>query len=143
MVSLFVGNTDNDWFDFLTSQTDIREVNFWKPTAKEFRAIKPGELLVFRLKSPRNKIGGYGILSSSSVLPLQLAWETFRESNGAPTYDALRLAIARYRSDETVGLTTNIGCRILVDPIFFPPDLWFGPSIVLVPQHRWWQGFLT
>jgi putative restriction endonuclease len=124
MVSLYIANTDNDWFDFLSSQNDVTEVNFWQPGGKAFHAIEPGELFAFRLKSPRDKIGGFGVLSNSSVLPLQIAWETFRESNGVPSYDALRTAIARYKPDENVGPATNIGCRVLVQTVFFPPHLW-------------------
>jgi putative restriction endonuclease len=126
MVSLFIANTDNDWFDFLSSRSDLTEVNFWQPGGKAFHAIQTGELLAFRLKSPRNKIGGFGVLSSSSVLPLQIAWETFGESNGLPNYQALRSAIATYKSDEIVGPATNIGCRVLVEPVFFPPHLWMN-----------------
>lgn len=124
MVSLYIANTDNDWFDFLASEPDVREVNFWQPGAKTFHAIQPGELFAFRLKSPRDKIGGFGVLSSSSILPLQIAWETFGRSNGAASYADLRVAIARYRSGEGVGPATNIGCRILVEPVFFPSHLW-------------------
>jgi putative restriction endonuclease len=124
MVSLYIANTDNDWFDYLSSQSDVTEINFWQPGGKAFHAIQPGELFVFRLKSPRNKIGGFGILSNSSILPLQIAWETFTRANGAPSYAALRATIAQYRPDEVVGPATNIGCRILVEPVFFPPHLW-------------------
>jgi putative restriction endonuclease len=136
MVSVYIANTDNGWFDFLSGQADILEVNFWKPSGKAFRAIEPGELLAFRLKSPRNKIGGFGVLSSSSVLPLQMAWETFGRSNGASSYEAMRAAIASYLPNTTVGPTTNIGCRILVEPVFLPEPLWFdlppswSPSIM-------------
>jgi len=124
MVSLYIANTDNDWFDFLSSESDVTEVNFWQPGAKAFHAIEPGELFAFRLKRPRDKIGGFGILSNSSILPLQIAWETFGRTNGASSYADFRNAIAKYRVDEEVGPTTNIGCRILVEPIFFPPHLW-------------------
>ncbi len=96
MVTLYIGNTDNDWFDFLSSQSDLTEVNFWQPSDKAFHRIQPGELFAFRLKSPRNKIGGFGVLSSTSILPLQMAWETFGRSNGVSSYDQLRSAIARY-----------------------------------------------
>jgi putative restriction endonuclease len=124
MVNLFIANTANDWFDLLSSQSNLTEVNFWQPSGKEFRAIQPGELFVFRLKSPRNKIGGFGVLSNSSVLPLQMAWDTFHLANGVQSYEALRGAIGRYRDGEVVGPTTNIGCRILVEPVFFPAHLW-------------------
>lgn len=124
MVSLFIANTDNEWYDFLSSRTDLEEVNFWRPSAAPFRAIGAGELFVFRLKSPRNKIGGFGVLSDSTILPLQIAWEAFGISNGAESYDALRTAIARLRPNEMIGPTTDIGCRILVEPVFFPPHAW-------------------
>jgi HNH endonuclease len=124
MVNLFVANTDNAWFDFLSSEGNLTEVNFWWPGEMAFRAIQPGELLVFRLKSPRNKIGGFAVFSSHSLLPIQIAWETFGRANGVSSLDALRNAIAEYRTSTDVGLTTNIGCTILVEPIFFPSDLW-------------------
>jgi putative restriction endonuclease len=124
MVDLFIANTDNSWFDFLASEPNINEVNFWWPGEMAFRAIRPGELLVFRLKSPRNKIGGFGVFSNHSPLPVQIAWDSFGRANGVPTYEALRKAIAEYRSGP-VGPMTNIGCTILVEPVFFPSDLWF------------------
>lgn len=124
MVSLFVANTDNAWFDFLSSEPPLRDVNFWWPHEMAFRALHTGELLAFRLKSPRNKIGGFGVFSSHSLLPMQMAWETFGRSNGAPTFEALRNAIVELRSDPTVGPATNIGCTILVEPVFLPSDLW-------------------
>lgn len=124
MVSLYVANTDNNWFDFLSKRENLTEVNFWQPGGKGFHAIEPGELFAFRLKSPRDKIGGFGVLSSSSVLPLQIVWETFGEANGVNSYEALRAAIAQYRPNEQVGTTTNIGCRILVEPVFFPSGSW-------------------
>jgi putative restriction endonuclease len=124
MVALYIANTDNNWFDFLARRHDLPEVNFWRPSAQEFHTIGPGELLVFRLKSPRNKIGGFGVLSSSSVLPLQILWDTFQEANGAATYENLRALIAALRK-EPVGPATHIGCRILVQPVFLPPEAWF------------------
>ncbi len=125
MVNLFVANTDNAWFDFLSSEDNVEEVNFWWPGERAFRAIQQGELLVFRLKSPRNKIGGFGIFSNHWPLPVQLAWDSFGRANGVSSYDALQTAIAEYRHGGPVGPMTNIGCTILVEPVFFPHDLWF------------------
>src|SRR5581483_5447106 len=84
MVHLYVANTDNAWFDFLSSEPDITEVNFWLPGQMPVRALQPGELLVFRLKSPRNKIGGFGVFNGYSLLPIQLAWDSFGRANGLP-----------------------------------------------------------
>src|SRR5271170_7030024 len=125
MVALFVANTDNAWFDFLSLESNIYEVNFWWPGEMAFRAVQPGELLVFRLKSPRNKIGGFGVFSSHSLLPIQIAWDSFGRANGISSFEGLRSAIAEYRPNTRVGPMTNIGCSVLVEPVFFPPDLWF------------------
>jgi putative restriction endonuclease len=143
MVTLYIGNTDNSWFDFLSSEPSLSEANFWQPSGKGFHRIQPGELFAFRLKSPRNKIGGFGVLSGSSVLPLQMAWETFGRSNGASSYEALRAAIARYRPSEIVGATTNIGCRILVEPVFLPPHLWFDLPSSWSPNIMGGKGYST
>lgn len=129
MVNLFVANTDNSWFDFLSAEPNVSEVNFWWPGEMPFRALQPGELLVFRLKSPRNKIGGFGVFSNHSLLPVQIAWDSFGRANGVSSFEALRSAIAGYRTGNRVGPMTNIGCTILVEPVFFPSDLWFD-----VPQ---------
>jgi putative restriction endonuclease len=125
MARIYVGNTDNDWFDFLASISAIDEVNFWKPSAGNFRAIDEGERFAFRLKSPRNKIGGFGTFVKSSSLPIQMAWEAFGTKNGVPSLSALVEAIARYRTSEVVTPSTFIVCRVLVEPVFLPPELWF------------------
>jgi len=125
MISLFVANTDNAWFDFLASEHDLKEVNFWWPGETNFRALQQGEILAFRLKSPRNKIGGFGIFSDHTRLPIQTAWETFGRANGVPSLEALRRAIASLRTNIAVGPSTDIGSTVLVQPVFFPPDLWF------------------
>jgi putative restriction endonuclease len=140
MVSLYIANTDNDWFDFLSGRGDLPEVNFWQPGGKAFHAIEPGELFAFRLKSPRNQIGGFGVLSNSSILPLQIAWETFGEANGVASYEELRVAISRYRPGEIVGPATNIGCRILVEPIFFRTPSVDGFTRFVGTEHCGWKA---
>lgn len=124
MVNVFVANTDNAWFDFLSSEPDLTEVNFWSPGEMSFRALKEGELLAFRLKNPRNKIGGFGVFNRYSQLPIQTAWEAFGRGNGVASLEALRSAIAKFRT-EPVSPATNIGTTILLEPIFFPEKLWF------------------
>jgi putative restriction endonuclease len=133
VANIYVGNTDNDWFDFLASLSGIDEVNFWKPSPGNFKAIGEGERFAFRLKSPRNKIGGFGTFVKSSSLPIQMAWEAFGVKNGVSSLTALVEAIARYRHDEIVTPSTFIVCRVLVQPVFLPPSLWFD-----VPDS--WSG---
>lgn len=139
MVRLWVANTDHDWFDFLTIQSEIDEVNFWQPSgAANFGAIQPGELFLFRLKSPRNAIGGYGVFSHSSNLPISLAWEAFGIKNGARSLQEMRLRVGKYRQQlQNLQQDYTIGCRIVTQPIFFSEPLWlqqpksFSRSIVV------------
>ncbi len=126
MVHLWIANTDNDWFDFLASQPAIDEVNFWQPSGSaNFAAIEPGELFLFRLKSPRNAIGGFGIFQHSSNLPITLAWEAFGAKNGAPDFESMRDRVSKYRRNEPMGgFEYTIGCRIVVQPVFLSADQW-------------------
>ncbi|HYC17342.1 MAG TPA: HNH endonuclease [Pseudolabrys sp.] len=137
MIRLWIANTDHDWFDFLASQPSLDEVNFWQPSGgTNFGAIQSGELFVFRLKAPRNAIGGYGILSHSSNLPVSLAWEAFGIKNGASSLEEMRSRIGKYRASQTLE-DYVIGCRIVVQPIFLPEHSWipqpesWAPSIVV------------
>lgn len=125
MVSIFVGVTDNDWFDFLSgAQPD--EVNFWAPSGKtNFRALQPGELFLFKLHSPLNFIVGGGVFSHASILPLSLAWEAFGTKNGAVTREEMHGRVVRYRTDNLPrGVDPLIGCRILTSPFFWPREQW-------------------
>lgn len=127
MVSLFVGITDQDWFDFLSAEQPD-EVNFWAPSGRtNFRALLPGELFLFKLHAPNNVIAGGGVFSHASSLPLSLAWDAFGPKNGVRSLEEMRRRIGRYRSDGA-GLDQRvdpvIGCRILTSPFFWPPDLW-------------------
>jgi putative restriction endonuclease len=71
-------------------------VNFWQPSGtSNFAAIQPGELFLFRLKSPRNAIGGYGVFSYASRLRISLAWEAFGIKNGAASFEDMRRRVGR------------------------------------------------
>lgn len=129
----YIGVTDRDWFEFLKAlQPD--EVNFWRPSASSrFGAIEPGSLFLFKLHSPQNFIVGGGFFYRYVELPLSLAWEAFREKNGAVTYEAFRENLMRYRQ---VKPDPDIGCIILAEPFFFEEDEWiqqprdWSPNIV-------------
>lgn len=138
MVRLWVANTDHDWFDFLSSQDDLDEVNFWQPSGSAgFAALQSGELFLFRLKSPRNAIGGYGVFSRASNLPISLAWEAFGVKNGARSLAEMRARVGRYRQEAATARDDyTVGCRIVVQPVFFPERLW-------IPQPRSWAGSIV
>ncbi|MGY4573513.1 HNH endonuclease [Bradyrhizobium sp. USDA 3256] len=123
-VRLVVAVTDGDWFDHLRGKP-LAEVNFWSPSATNFRALEPGELFLFKLHAPRNFIVGGGVFAHANSLPCTLAWEAFGESNGAGSLVEMRQRIAKYRralpSDRT---DFTIGCRILTQPFFLPEEQW-------------------
>jgi putative restriction endonuclease len=124
-INLVVAITDGDWFETLRQQPGLAEVNFWAPTAASFRALQPGELFLFKLHAPRNAIVGGGIFAYANTLPCSLAWEAFKEANGARSAQEMRARIARYRrADPNDRSDFEIGCRILTQPFFFLERDW-------------------
>lgn len=128
---LFVAVTDYDWFQVHAAQPSVEEVNFWQPSPDSvFRALSPGEPLLFKLHSPRNFIAGGGFFTKFVQLPLSLAWEAFGIANGVHSLDEGRKRISKYRR-VPIGPyeDPNIGCIVLAEPFFFPQDLWIpAPS---------------
>ena len=132
-INLVVAITDCDWFRTLSQIPNLSEVNFWAPSAKNFRALKPGELFLFKLRSPDNVIVGGGIFAHSITMPCSLAWEAFGEANGARSEREMRRNIARHRSAGPKDLSDfNIGCRVLTQPFFLKKSNW-------IPQPRDWS----
>jgi putative restriction endonuclease len=124
MVKLWIANTDNDWFDFLSAQPGLDEVNFWQPSGRtDFHAIQPGELFLFRLKAPHNMTGGFGVFEQASRLPLSLAWDAFGIKNGAGSFNDMRHRISRYVEAE-IRADHVLGCRIVTQPVFLPELAW-------------------
>jgi len=126
----YIGNTDFEWYRFLSAQPDLDEVNFWQPSGgRGFKAIKPGEPFFFRLKAPHNAIAGFGYFASFSVLPAWLAWESFGITNGARDFDEMRARIEYYRRRSGSAIPARpgdygIGCIMVASPVFFPEELW-------------------
>jgi putative restriction endonuclease len=95
-MNFFVAVTDYDWFQLHASKSRVEEVNFWRPSSEAaFKALKTGELFLFKLHSPRNFIVGGGFFTRFVLLPLSLAWEAFREGNGVRSLSEMRTRIAK------------------------------------------------
>ena len=126
----YVGVTDFDWFNYLSSIDNIDEVNFWQPGGNTiFRALEPGELFLFKLHSPQNYIVGGGFFAHSTVLPVSLAWNSFERKNGATSLIEMRKRIEKYRRSSPSIEDYSIGCILLEQPFFFPNEQWI-PSPV-------------
>lgn len=59
-----------------------------------------------------------------SVLPLQMAWDTFGTGNGMPTLDAFRNAIMQYKRPGADSWNINVGCAVLDQVVYLPRELW-------------------
>ncbi len=54
----YIALTDPDWYQYLSSQPRLDEVNFWQPHGDHvFRALSPGETFFFKLRAPHRAIG--------------------------------------------------------------------------------------
>ena len=128
-VNLVVAVTDNNWFEYLRHRPSLTEVNFWGPSAKtHFRALEPGELILFKLRSPYNSIAGGGIFTHEAFMSCRMAWDVFGEANGAASFDELRSIIDGNREANTVEQKDfEIRCLILSQPFFLPEDKWISP----------------
>jgi len=121
---LRIAVTDNEWFRHLRSQPGIDEVNFWQPGGgRAFRALEPGELLLFKLHSPLNFIVGGGFFVDFVFFPWTYVWQAFGLKNGASTQAEMKKRIEKYRR-KPIGPTDLIGCILLRNPFFFDESLW-------------------
>ena len=135
----FVAVTDNDWFEFLRRQSGLTEVNFWQPGGgRRFRALAPGQPLLFKLHAPQNAIASGGFFATFSILPMSLAWQIFGIQNGTPNRDVIHERIEYYRDvPHDPRADYSIGCIVLEDPFFLKERDWiaapedFSPNTVV------------
>ncbi len=118
----YIGHTDHGWWEFLRARPEIREANFWRPGGgRRFGAVKAGEPFFFRLKSPINRIGGFGLFARHAALPIWRAWEVFGQANGVPDEAALVERCERL-ARRKVGPADIIGCTAIAEVVLFGPD---------------------
>jgi putative restriction endonuclease len=125
-MNAYVGITDLDWYQRLAARPGLEEVNFWRPGGKaSFKALAPGELFLFKLHAPRQFVVGGGLFAHFTKLPVSLAWDAFREANGARSLAEMRARIERYRREPAAPHDDyTIGCILLEQPFFLPEPLW-------------------
>lgn len=122
---IYLGVTDFNWYQFLSSKPELDEVNFWQPSATgQFRALSSGEPFLFKLHSPRNFIVGGGFFAHYSELPVSLAWNAFEGKNGVFSLGEMRHKIEHYRHSQSTIEDYKIGCILLEQPFFFSEEDW-------------------
>ena len=134
-MNAYVALTDRGWFDFLAAQPDVDEVNFWQPHpwGGRFGVLGRGEPLLFKLRAPTNAIVGGGFFEHYTTLPFSLAWRAFGPKNGLATQQSFWDRIAQLRREEMAPYEDpDIGCILLVEPFFWPEELW-------IPQPDDWH----
>jgi putative restriction endonuclease len=130
-MNFFLAITDSDWFNHL-SELCPDEVNFWQPSGSgSFRALSPGEPLLFKLHSPNDFVVGGGFFSHYTIVPASFAWSAFGQKNGAATESEMRRRIEKYRRVERETASDySIGCILLQSPFFFAREEW-------IPAPNW------
>jgi putative restriction endonuclease len=145
-----VAVTDHEWFEFLSRQSDLDEVNFWRPRDTETPRIEPGTPFLFKVKKKHGDcVVGFGFFARHSVLPVWMAWDAFGRGNGAESLEVMRVRIERLRRERADAQRTAdyaIGCLMLSAPVFFdradwiePPSDW-SPNIVQEKSYNLSEG---
>jgi putative restriction endonuclease len=130
----FIGHTDAGWWRFLSASPELGEVNFWRPGGRAFAALDPGEPFFFRLKSPVNKIGGFGLFARYAALPVWRAWEVFGLANGVRNELEFVERLERL-ARRPVSQTSVIGCIAITDCTFLPADALVDVPGTFNPQN--------
>lgn len=130
----YIGHTDQGWWRFLRDRPEIHEANFWRPGARRFAALASGEPFFFRLKSPINQIGGFGLFSRYASLPVWRAWEVFGPANGVGDEAHFIERLARL-ARRPVGQGDLIGCVAVSECVLFEPDAWVDVPAGFNPQN--------
>src|SRR5262249_41756591 len=87
------------------------------------------------------------VFAHANSMPCSLAWEAFKESNGARSLTEMRARIAKYRKikpDDREDFV--IGCRVLTQPFFLDQDQWirvpdsFSRNIVKFKSYSTEEG---
>lgn len=124
----YVALTDPTWHKYLSTQPKVDEVNFWRPHGEQrFAALTRGELFFFKLRAPYKAIAGFGFFEKFESMPAWLAWDSFREMNGAPNFDAMVDQIQKLRRVDSTATRNGdfqIGCIMISAPVFFDEDQW-------------------
>lgn len=117
--------TDFQWYEQLR-RLRLDEVNFWKPSANRAFRAPPFSPFLFKLRAPHHRICGFGFFARYSRLPIWLAWQAFGTGNGATSFQELRDRIGeiRRRIQFSGHPDEDIGCILLVQPVFFAPEDW-------------------
>ncbi len=138
MAIYYIGLTDYDWYQYHKNNAS-KEVNFWRPGNTAFRALQENDLFLFKLKKNHGSmIVGGGFFVKYINIPISLAWDAFKEQNGAMTQSAFLDRIRRLRERNSLEVNNpNLGCIILTD------TFWFDIEKGIEPPADWKNNIVT
>lgn len=143
MSQFYVGITDTSWFNLLKEDYKNGEigkrVNFWTPGTREFKAIEPGELFLFKLHNKKStgekgEIVGGGYFAYYEQMSIPDAWEKYGRGNGRESLQKMQESLKGMQQKNNMQTGVEIGCIILENVFFLnkwidePAD--WGKSIV-------------
>ncbi|MBR1757333.1 MAG: HNH endonuclease [Lachnospiraceae bacterium] len=135
-MKMFVGVADAQMIA-LQREKRFDEINYWMPSTAAFRALEPGEMFLFKLHAPEDKIVGGGYFVRYAELPMDLAWHIFGQKNGLRTYAAFSDKILKYRRKNLISEENpQIGCIVLTEPFFFAEEEW-------IPAPKDWSRYIV
>lgn len=132
MSVFYVGITDTNWFNLLKSDFNERKlgkyINFWTPGTKEFKALEPGDLFLFKLHNrkttgEKGEIVGGAFFSHFEKQTIDDAWKKYGRGNGRESLQIMKESLQGMRHRNNLQSTANIGCIILQDAFFL--EKWF------------------
>lgn len=133
-MKIYIGVTDYEWFCLLRSQ-NANEVNFWQPNSdRNFKALREGELFLFKLHAPRNFVVGGGVFTRQVTLPLSLTWDAFGINNGVHSRNEFISRIKHYSNPDRQSIVDpTISSLILTSSFFLEESQW-------IPVPKSWSA---
>src|SRR5208283_1316255 len=85
---------------------------------------------------------GGGFFARFLQLPVNMAWEVFKEANGVSSLAEMRERIEHYRKSK-IGPAENptIGCIMLAEPFFWPRNAWIPLPADFSPHTQQGKGY--
>ena len=114
----YIGVTSREWFEYLSNNRGINEVNFWRKNTNNFNVLTMGEPFYFLVKNESGIKGERAVLGKATferfeVLTVNEAWDKYEQENGNKDKESF---VTRMNSMfETDSDNGEIGCIILSD----------------------------
>ena len=132
MDTFYVGITDLEWLslfrkDYDTGKTE-KYINFWTSGTRKFKALRPGDVFLFKLHNKKTdnengKIVGGGYFLYYEQISVLEAWEKYGRGNGRESLEKLQESLHSIQKKDATSPDDRIGCIILENIFFFDNEI--------------------